>query len=193
MKLVLFTSVAALALLSGQVHAEDAAANTAAAASDTTEVVVLGHGQSRQTQSIKAQDLEQVAPGTSPLKVLDKLPGVSFQSADPFGAYEWSTRITVRGFNQNQLGFTLDGVTLGDMSYGNYNGLHVSRAIINEDIARTDMAQGAGALDTASSSNMGGTLKFVSRDPAAEMGGELSGTLGSDSMHRLYGRFETGS
>ena len=28
---------------------------------------------------------------------------------DPYGAYEWSTRITVRGFNQNRMGFTLDG------------------------------------------------------------------------------------
>lgn len=200
MKFALLTSVAAFALLTGQVHAQevvndvaaDAAADTTAS-SETIEVVVLGHGQSRQTQTVKMQDLQQVAPGTSPLKVLNKLPGVSFQSSDPFGAYEWSTRISVRGFNQNQMGFTLDGVTLGDMSYGNYNGLHVSRAIINEDIARADMVQGAGALDTASSSNMGGTLKFTSRDPSQKLGGELAGTLGSDSMHRLYGRVETGS
>jgi iron complex outermembrane receptor protein len=40
---------------------------------------------------------------------------------------------------------------------------------------------------------MGGTLKFISRDPSEALGGEIAGTLGSDSMHRLYGRFETGS
>jgi hypothetical protein len=61
--------------------------------------------------------------------VLNKLPGVNFQSADSFGTYEWSARITLRGFNQNQLGFTLDDIPLGDMSYANYNGLHISRAI----------------------------------------------------------------
>ena len=195
MKFTLFTSVAAIALISGAAYAQDAVVATTAAVGEpeTTEVVILGHGQSRQTQSIRAQDLTEVAPGTSPLKVLDKLPGVSFQSADPFGAYEWSTRISVRGFNQNQMGFTLDGVTLGDMSYGNYNGLHISRAIINEDIARVELAQGAGGLDTASTSNMGGTLKFVSRDPSQDMGGELDATVGTESMHRLYGRFETGA
>ena len=75
-------------------------------------------------------------PGTSPLKAIENLPGVNFQSADPYGAYEWSTRIVVRGFNQNQLGFTLDGVPLGDMTYGNHNGLHVSRAIPSETVAR---------------------------------------------------------
>lgn len=199
MKIALFTSVAAFALLSaGMVHAQDAApvadAATAPAASDqVTEVIVYGQGQSRQTQSVKADDITKLAPGTSPLKVLDKLPGVTFQSADPFGAYEWSARISVRGFNQNQMGFTLDGITLGDMSYGNYNGLHISRAIINEDIARADLSQGAGSLDSATSSNMGGTLKFVSRDPSETLGGELAGTVGSDNMHRVYGRFETGA
>lgn len=196
MKFALLSGVAALALLNaGTVYAQDTtvAAEAAPAAAEASEIIVFGRGQSRQTQTIKATDLTEVAPGTSPLKVLNKLPGVTFQSADPFGAYEWSTRISIRGFNQNQLGFTLDGVTLGDMSYGNYNGLHVSRAIINEDIARIDMAQGAGSLDSATASNLGGTLKFVSRTPADVMGGELAATVGSDSMHRLYGRFETGA
>ncbi|MCL6486619.1 MAG: Plug domain-containing protein, partial [Janthinobacterium lividum] len=87
-------------------------------------VEVMGQGQSRQVQNISRADLAKAIPGSSPLKALEKLPGVSFQSADPFGAYEWSTRISIRGFNQNQLGFTLDGIPLGDMSYGNNNGLH---------------------------------------------------------------------
>ena len=103
-----------------------------AAGSQDADIVVLGFGQARQVQTITAADLARLTPGSSPLKALDKLPGVNFQSADAFGAYEWSSRISLRGFNQNQLGFTLDGVPLGDMSYGNFNGLHVSRAIISE-------------------------------------------------------------
>ena len=89
-------------------------------------------------------------PGTSPLKSIEKLPGVNFQAADPFGAYEWSTRITVRGFNQNRLGFTLDDVPLGDMTYGNHNGLHISRAIPSELVGRVVLSQGTGSIDTAS-------------------------------------------
>ncbi|MFX7926576.1 hypothetical protein ABTK22_19735, partial [Acinetobacter baumannii] len=75
------------------------------------------------------------AIGLSPLATVSRLPGVNFQSADPLGNYEWSTRFTVRAFSQNQLGFTLDGVPLGDMSYGNLNGLHISRAISSENVA----------------------------------------------------------
>ena len=129
------------------------------------EIVVFGLGQSRQQASISEAAIAIEAPGTSPLKAIERIPGVSFQSADAFGNYEWSARIVLRSFNQNQLGFTLDGVPLGDMSYGNHNGLHISRAIISENVGRVNVAQGSGALGTASSSNLGGTVAFVSRRP----------------------------
>jgi iron complex outermembrane recepter protein len=192
MKHTLFNSAALMALFATGAAFAQPVSQPADTTAEAGEVIVYGQGQSRQTQTVKSKDITLAAPGTSPLKVLDKLPGVSFQSSDPFGAYEWSTRISVRGFNQNQMGFTLDGVTLGDMSYGNYNGLHVSRAIINEDVASAELAQGAGGLDSATSSNLGGTLKFTSRNPSDVMGGEVDATVGSDGMHRVYGRFETG-
>ena len=121
-------SCAVSAMMAGWVGSAAAADASATAASDTVEeVVVLGRGETRQVQTIRAVEILEAVPGVSPLKVLNKLPSVNFQSADPFGNYEWSTRITIRGFNQNQLGFTLDDVPLGDMSYGNDNGLHNGR------------------------------------------------------------------
>ncbi|ADG09771.1 TonB-dependent receptor [Caulobacter segnis] len=174
----------------------DAAAPAAAAPADTSEVdalIIIGQGQSRQIQTLNSDAIGLQAAGTSALKAIDKLPGVTFQSADAFGAYEWSTRISIRGFNQNQLGFTLDGVPLGDMSYGNHNGLHISRAVASENISRVELAQGAGALGTASTSNLGGTLQFFSRDPQETLGGELDLTGGSDNMHRVFARFESGA
>ena len=155
-------------------------------------VLVYGQGETRQVQTVTRNDLAYAEPGASPFQTVATLPGVNFQSADSFGAYEWSTRITVRGFNQNQLGFTLDGVPLGDMSYGNYNGLHISRAISSENIAKTELAQGTGALGTASTSNLGGTLAFYSIDPSKDMGIAASTSYGSfDSIHE-YVRLESG-
>lgn len=189
---------ALLIVIAGQAMAADAAPAPAPAAAPTDSaevdaVVIIGQGQSRQVQTVKDDAIGLEAAGTSALKAIDKLPGVTFQSADAFGAYEWSTRISIRGFNQNQLGFTLDGVPLGDMSYGNHNGLHISRAVASENIGRVELAQGAGALGTASTSNLGGTLQFFSRDPQQTMGGEIDVTGGSDNMHRVFGRFETGA
>ena len=175
--------------------AATAAAELAAAAEAVTEddeIVVYGRGEVRQVTEIKADDIRLTVPGASPFIALQKLPGVNFQSADPFGVYEWSTRITLRGFNQNQLGFTLDGVPLGDMSYGNTNGLHISRAIIADNIGRTRVSQGAGALGTASTSNLGGTIEFFSRAPQREAGIAANATYGSNNTVRLFGAVDTG-
>ncbi|MBI3479663.1 MAG: TonB-dependent receptor [Nitrosomonadales bacterium] len=159
----------------------------------TEDISVFGKGQSRQVQTITSEDMKKAVAGTSPLKVLEKLPGVNFQSADPFGAYEWSTRLVVRGFGQSYMGFTLDGVPLGDMSYGNNNGLHISRAISSENVGRATLSQGAGAMGTASTSNLGGTVAFVSADPDNKSGVRLDQTMGSANMSRTFARFDTGT
>ncbi len=186
-------SAALLLLAAAPALAADLAPTEAADTTAVDAIIVIGQGQSRQVQTLKDEAISLEAAGSSPLKAIDKLPGVHFQSADAFGAYEWSTRISIRGFNQNQLGFTLDGVPLGDMSYGNHNGLHISRAITNENIGRVELAQGAGALGTASTSNLGGTLQFFSRDPSEVLGGQLNVTGGSEGMYRVFGRIDSGA
>jgi len=163
------------------------------AASEAGEIVVLGAGQTRQVQELSTKELTILASGTSPLKAVEKLPSVNFQSADAFGNYEWSTRITIRGFSQNQLGFTLDGIPLGDMSYGNHNGLHISRAISPENIGVTRVAQGSGSLDAQSTNNLGGTLEFFSLDPRDALGVTASGTYGSENTWRGFARIGLGT
>lgn len=155
-------------------------------------VNVVGTGETRQVQALGREELARQPAGSSALKLLGKLPGVHFTSADPWGNYEWSTRLNIRGFNQNQLGFTLDGIPLGDMSYGNHNGLHISRALIAENLGFAEVSQGSGALDTASSSNLGGTVRFASRGPQADRGATLAQTVGSDDTLRTFARYDTG-
>lgn len=193
-QLLLLSSVAMLhpALAHAGVAA-DVEADSADSADAGREIVVLGTGQTRQVQEIRATDIIRLAPGSSPLRAVEKLPGVNFQAADPFGAYEWSTRISIRGFNQNQLGFTLDGIPLGDMSYGNHNGLHISRAVISENIASTRVSQGAGALGTASTNNLGGTLEFQSRTPGDSFGASFAATYGADDTKRGFVRVDSGA
>lgn len=172
--------------------AAPAADDSAPADSPANDIIVIGRGESRQVQRISAADIDILAAGTSPLKAISKLPGVNFQSADPFGAYEWSERVSIRGFNQNQLGFTLDGIPLGDGSYGNVNGLHISRAISSENIGETRVSQGAGSIGTQATNNLGGTVEFFSSDPAETFGITANGTYGSNNAVRAFFRLDTG-
>ena len=161
-----------------------------AAAAET--VNVFGQGSTRQLTSVTSKTLQEAAPGTSALKVLSQLPGVNYQSADPFGAYEWSSSLYIRGFSQSQLGFTLDDIPLGDQQFDNYNGLSITRAITTDNIARADVSQGAGSLDIASTSNLGGAIQFTSIDPPDRLGGLYEQTFGSDATYREFLRLDSG-
>jgi iron complex outermembrane receptor protein len=183
--------LAGVALGSVPVMAQQSNAPTTAD-SDEAEIVVFGQGETRQVQEVSSKELLILAPGTSPLKAIEKLPSVSFQSADPFGTYEWSSRVSIRGFNQNQLGYTLDGIPLGDSSYGNNNGLHIGRAIISENIGVTRVSQGSGSIGTQATNNLGGTLEFFSADPSDGFGADANLTYGSSNTMRAFGRINFG-
>lgn len=187
---------ASILLASAALIASPAIAQQANPPADTDtaeeEIVVFGQGETRQVQEISSKELLILAPGTSPLKAIEKLPSVNFQSADPFGTYEWSSRVSIRGFNQNQLGYTLDGIPLGDSTYGNNNGLHIGRAIISENIGVTRVSQGSGSIGTQATNNLGGTLEFFSADPSDGFGVDANLTYGSENTIRGFGRVNFG-
>ena len=173
-------------------HAEKNDGKKKNAADNVESIAVFGHGSTRQTMSIGRASMQQSVPGTSALKVLNELPGVLYQSADPFGVYEYSSQIFMRGFSQSQLGFTLDDVPLGDQQFNNYNGLGVTRAIISDNIGSVNVSQGAGGIDVASTSNLGGAVEIHSMDPSHKRGGAVSQTFGSNATFRTFARLDSG-
>jgi iron complex outermembrane receptor protein len=177
---------------SGPSKPDDDAQTPPVKITNTESITVTATGEDRSEQSIDQAAMIESAPGTSPIEVLSHLPSVEVTGADPFGAYEWAVRISVRGFNQNQLGFTLDDVPLGDMTYGNLNGLHISRALIDENMGHTTLSQGTGALDTASNSNLGGTVQFGSVDPSDKRGLLVNQSFGSWNASRTFLRVDSG-
>jgi len=194
-KTMLLASATALFAMSGLAQAQAVADDQTPSGEPQdpgADIVIYGSGKVRQEQTVSRKAIEILPPGSSPLKAVARLPGVALQSSDPFGSYELGTRLSVRGFNQSQMGYTLDGVPLGDMFYNNHNGLHISRAIAAENIARVDVSQGAGSLGIASTSNLGGNLEFVSRAPTQELGGEVALTYGMYDTVHLYGRLDSG-
>jgi len=197
MRITIALLMASTAGIAMPAFAEDLAPSVATAAEDAN-IVVFGRGETRQVQEIQSQDIVTLTPGTNPLKAIEKLPSVNFQAADPFGNYEWSQRVTIRSFSQNQLGFNFDGIPLGDMSYGNHNGLHITRAISSENIGSVRVSQGAGSLGTQATNALGGTVETFSADPADYLSGGSLGvqgnlTYGSNETWRGFARLALGS
>jgi iron complex outermembrane receptor protein len=151
-----------------------------------------GRGETRNANAVGKLELQARPAGTSALKVVEKLPGVNFQSSDPWGQYEWANRVTIRGFQTQQIGQTFDGLPLGDMSYGNFNGLGIGRAVDAENLGGAGVAQGSGAIGTASANNLGGVIQYASDAPHGTSGFGLKQTLGSANTYRTTGRYDTG-
>lgn len=194
MRRLVVSLLASTAFLAQPALADEAETAAADVAADSgADIVVFGQGQTRQVQEVAGEDIQILAPGTSPLRAIEKLPSVNFQSGDAFGNYEWSTRVTIRSFNQQQLGFNFDGIPLGDMSYGNHNGLHISRIVSPENIGSVRVSQGAGAVGTQSTNNLGGTIENFSIDPEARLGVQANATYGSSETKRGFLRVNLGS
>ncbi|MBS1064661.1 TonB-dependent receptor plug domain-containing protein [Gluconobacter kondonii] len=157
-----------------------------------TEQLVITARRTRSEQGLSHVQIQRILPGINPVKALEMLPGVVFNNADPWGNNEQNSSLYVHGFNQNQLGYTLDGIPLGDQAYGNYNGLSPQRAVISENVGSASVSSGAGALGTASTSNLGGTLQFTTQDPLNKRGAQIEQVFGSWSTFRTFARLDTG-
>jgi iron complex outermembrane receptor protein len=119
----------------------------AAISHQTEELKVTGSQRYMQTGSdmkLERRIMQNEVPGQNILKALGQLPGTSYSSSDPLGIDGWSSSIRIRGFSQNQLGVTLDGIPLNDQTYANLNGLNINNAVISDDIGRVSLSVGAG-------------------------------------------------
>ena len=185
------------ALLGGVAHAQTGVGVQGPEADQSTppsavDSVVVTARTTRSAVALTAPEIQKILPGVNPLKAIRTLPGVLFETSDPWGNNEQNESLFVHGFSTQQLGFTMDGVPLGDQQYGNYNGLSPSRAVSSENVSRVVLSSGAGSLGVASTSNLGGAIETFSRDPSANRTVDVRQTLGSYDTFRTFGRFDTG-
>ncbi len=176
----------------GSLAARGVSVAQTAPAATTTEVVVTAAKTTRSAVVLGGVEMQKILPGINPLKAIETLPGVLFETADPWGNNEQNESIFVHGFSTQQLGYTMDGVPLGDQQYGNYNGLSASRAVTSENVSKVVLSSGAGALGVASTSNLGGAIETFSSDPKHQFGGTAEQVLGSYATTRSFLRIDSG-
>ena len=156
------------------------------------EVIVTVSKTTRSAVALSGTEAQKLLPGVSPLKAIETLPGVTYTTADPWGNNEQNVALFVHGFSTQQLGYTMDGVPLGDQQYGNYNGLSVSRAVTSENVSQVVLSSGAGSLGVASTSNLGGAIETFSGDPSHTATADARETLGSYDATRTFLRLDSG-
>ncbi|MFD2167092.1 TonB-dependent receptor domain-containing protein [Thalassotalea euphylliae] len=158
------------------------------------EISVIGKKVTYANNAVSTSMIDQQAPMTSVLAVIDNLPGISINEGDAFGGDDWSTSITMRGFtidgNQQQLGMTIDGIPNGGSNYG--GGAKANRYLAGENLLTVEVMQGTSDISSASLEALGGTFNFVSKNPETEQNTTIAYTSGDHDARRYFARYETG-
>ena len=136
-------------------------------------------------------DQEYIArntPGQSVLDIINVVPGVSFQNNDAYG--NGGGKLTIRGFDQTRVSYTLDGIQLNDS--GNYE-VYSNFSIDPEILEQVNVGLGSTDVDSPTASATGGTVNQRTRIPGTRFGGRLVGTLGQFDYRRGFLMLDTGS
>lgn len=174
--------------------AQDADESDAPASTAGTTIIVTG-ARTTYTNNVTTEPMQlQQTPLTSPLSLIDNLPGVQVQEGDTFGFDDWSTTVALRGFQTNldeqQVGITIDGLPNGGSNYG--GGSKANRYIDTMNIGSVAVSQGTADIGSLSNEALGGTLDFRTSDPLDESRIRFSTSLGEYDAQRFYVRADTG-
>ncbi|TGD71509.1 TonB-dependent receptor [Mangrovimicrobium sediminis] len=158
------------------------------------EVIVTSQAVAYANADVSAEMLQRVAPIASPLAAVATLPGVLVDEGDQFGGDDWSTFISIRGFQTNldeqQIGMTVDGIPNGNSNYG--GGAKANRFIDTPNLETVRVSQGTADITSRSNEALGGTLDFITDAPLEEQQMRVMLTVGENDAQKYYVRFDTG-
>lgn len=182
----------AVALLAA--NAQFAIADQENSSEKVEEITVVGKSVSYANNAISQEMIDQQSTLTSVMAVIDNLPGVLINEGDTFGTDDWSTTVSIRGFqlslDEQQIGLTADGIPNGNSNYG--GGSKANRYIDTENLSGAQVSQGTADIASRSHEALGGTINFTTIDPGSEEKLVISYTTGDFDAQKYYARYETG-
>lgn len=167
--------------------------------SDLGRVTVSGEGDKLGTGLIVDEDaakakstvtkaqIEKLRPSSSPFQALQHLPGVNTTSTDATGLFGGTLR--VRGFNSDQMGFTVNGAPLNDS--GNF-AVFPQEYVDSENLCELYVTQGATENDAPHVGASGGNVGIATCAAFAKPRLRFSQSLGQLDFRRTYVRVDTG-
>ncbi len=153
----------------------------------------LGTGQMIQEDSPKARStvtksaIDKLRPTSNPYQAMQLLPGVNTSNQDATGLFGGNLR--VRGFNSDQMGFTVDGAPVNDSGSFSVFPQEYSDA---ENTCEIFLTQGSADNDAPHVGASGGNVGIVTCDPLATRTARIQQTLGQLGMTKTFLRGDTG-
>lgn len=175
----------------------------AAHAAGTTEVgniVIQGEaGEATSTgliqpeESAKARSavnrnyIDEKSPTSGPYQLLDLMPGVSTSDQDGTGLFGGAMR--VRGFNSDQIGFTVNGAPVNDS--GSFS-VYPQQYTDAENLCEVFVTQGSADTEAPHVGATGGNIGLTTCAPDAKRAFRVAVTGGSNNMKKGFVRINSG-
>ncbi|WP_342627052.1 TonB-dependent receptor [Nguyenibacter vanlangensis] len=138
-------------------------------------------------QTITRDFIAKQSPTTNIQQLLRMLPSANVQDQDSYGLFSGATE--VRGLDQTNIGWTLDGMPLSDIGGGQFYSNEVLEA---EDLETVSLQPGSVNLDSPVVSAAAGLVSATMSNPTHTRGGLLDISFGSFDMTREFLRLNTG-
>ncbi len=129
------------------------------------------------------------SPTSNAVAMIASLPGVVYGGNDPLGTNDDQQGLTIRGLNQQEIGYLFEGIPAAAPVYLLP---YTSASSDNENIESVTLTQGSPDTKSPLYNAVGGEMSVKMRDPSRKMGGNVNLSYGSFSLRREFVRFDTG-
>jgi iron complex outermembrane receptor protein len=189
------TSLSLLLLLAPPSFAQEKIAEVASISSPPLLLArydVSERGVTRANNVLSLPDIAPTSPpGTNPLLLLNRLPGVNNNASSTFGIRgSDGASLRLRAFTLNVIGTAIDGIPVSTSN--GFQSQPPSRLVDGENLSSIVVSQGSGDVTTPSYSALGGSINFFTRAPEKDPAAQLSATYGSNEFRRGFVRVDSG-
>jgi iron complex outermembrane receptor protein len=181
----------------GAAHAQTKEAEVSNDPVDSKQITITGKkaGQGLLIQEIApkarstvtAEELSKQRASGNAYSALELLPAVNTTSDDATGLF--GGILTLRGFNSDQIGATINGVPVNDS--GNF-AIFPQEFVDQENTCSVSVTQGSTDVDSPQVGSSGGNFNIVTCDPSKERKVRISQDVGSLNYSRTFLRFDSG-
>ena len=164
---------------------------------DSTQVTITGQkaGMGLMVQesapkarsTINAEELSKQRPTGNAYQALELMPSVNSFNYDATGLFGGG--LSLRGFNSDQIGMTINGVPVNDS--GSF-AVYPQEFVDQENTCSEFVTQGSTDVDSPQIGASGGIIGIVTCDPSKERSFRVAQTIGELNMYKTYMRFDTG-
>jgi len=186
-----------LACFAAAANAQTSTTKTDADAGQVREVVVTGkkigmglmvtEDAPKARSTITAEELEKQRPTGNAYEALEMLPSVNSYNYDATGLFGGG--LSLRGFNSDQIGATINGVPVNDS--GNF-AVYPQEYVDQENTCSEFVTQGSTDVDSPQVGASGGNFGIVTCNPENIQRVRVMQTVGQLNMRKTFVRYDTG-